>query len=895
MQLLTSLRFPRTSHLFATTGLLLLLGALPESSHAQWYRCGKKKDAPVAQAGDKGGKKPEGPKSIAEVTSAAVLHDGLFNLYVDTVKGTSWIAIPDSMLGREFIYFSAVADGAAETGLTRGTYRGSKVISFHRHFERIEVRESNTDFHYDPLSPLSRAADANINTPILASLKLEGRTQDSTGTTYLVSGDALFLAEEFQMVKPVSRRPEDGLLGKLSAEKSKIVRINNYAANTEVTVDYVYENRAPSQEGAALADARFITIGYQHSLLAMPEPGFEPRLEDPRVGYFTSRLEDMTSTESLPSLDRIHRWRLEKADPTADISDPVKPITWWIENTTPIEFRDIIRDGLLKWNPVFEAIGIRNAIEVKVQPDDADWDAGDIRYNVLRWTSTPSPAYSGYGPSFVNPRTGEILGADIMLEWSGMVGRLWRSEVFQLAGLPNDAMEAGLLAMGATEAVADLQTLDARSRWAEEMHRCEAGMAQGRNLLFGLAAMQARSFSDEDQIQFTKETLHRLVLHEVGHTLGLSHNMAGSTLHSPEDLLNRDLVRARGLCNSVMDYPAIHFTRDPNQQSKFFDDNPGVYDYWAIAYGYMTDNGEPEKLQGRLDALLKQSNQPDLRFGNDADDMRRAGGGMNPDVNIYDLSNDPVAYASDRCELVAELMPEIVKAYGHPGQDNYFEVRRAYLTLSGEYATQLGIMTRAVGGVRYNRALPAQLGTQPPLVPVSGAEQRAAVAALNRYAFAPDAYDFEAGVYGYLQDQRRGFGFFGAPEDPKIHERVLNGQRGTLAHLLHPRVLQRITDATLYGNDYPLDAYFADLTQGIFGADAKTAVNPMRQQLQLAYVQGLLDILNPEKRYDVVSQSVALANLRNIERLTRNGVSPNGLTRAHREHVLYLITSSLDR
>lgn len=875
---------------------LALTWLSPADADAQWWRCDKKKDAgkgTAAATGDKSGKKPEAIKTIAEVTSASVAHPGLFTMYVDTVKGTSYFAIPDSMLGREFIYFSAVTDGVAESGLTRGSYRGSKVVSFHRHFERIEVRESNTDFYFDPASPLSRAADADINTPILASLKLEGRTTDSTGTTYLVSGDALFLAEEFQMVKPVSRRPEDGLLGKLSAEKSKIARINNYAANTEVSVDYVYENRSPNQSGSALADARFITIGYQHSLLAMPEPGFVPRREDPRVGYFTTRLDDMTSTESLPWLDMIHRWRLEKADPTADISDPVKPITWWIENTTPVEFRDIIRDGLLKWNPVFEAIGIRNAIEVKVQPDDADWDAGDIRYNVLRWTSTPSPQYSGYGPSFVNPRTGEILGADIMLEWSGMVGRLWRSEVFQLAGLPNDAMEIGLERM--PELAQEEADRSARAVWAEQMHRCEAGMAQGRNLLFGLAAMQARSFSDEDQIQFTKETLHRLVLHEVGHTLGLSHNMAGSTLHSPEDLLNPDLVRARGLCNSVMDYPAIHFTRDPKQQSKFFDDSPGVYDYWAIAYGYLPDNGEPKKLEARLESLLKQSIQPELRFGNDADDMRRAGGGMNPDVNIYDLSDDPVAYAADRCELVAELMPKIVEAYGHSQQDNYYEVRRAYLTLTGEYATQLGIMTRAVGGVRYNRALPAQLGTQPPLVPVSAAEQRAAVDALNRYAFAPDAFDFERGVYGYLQDQRRGFGFFGAPEDPKIYERILNSQRGALAHLVHPRVLQRIVDASQYGNAYPLDVYMADLTRGIFAADAKTAVNPMRQQLQIAYVQALLDVLNPEKRYDVVSQSVALSNLRSIERLERSGVSPDGLTKAHREHILYLINAKLDR
>ena len=168
---------------------------------------------------------------------------------------------------------------------------------------------------------------------------------------------------------------------------------------------------------------------------------------------------------------------------------------------------------------------------MKVQPDDANWDAGDIRYNVLRWTSSPTAPFSGYGPSFVNPRTGEILGADIMLEFGGMAGRLWKSGVFN-----------------------DEDNLSSRKTAAEMMHRCDVGEATAHNTLFSLAAMDILDFTDEEHEEFVRQTLHRLCLHEVGHTLGLSHNMHASTMLSPEELKNPSVVAENGMCNTCLLY-----------------------------------------------------------------------------------------------------------------------------------------------------------------------------------------------------------------------------------------------------------------------------------------------------------------------------------------------------
>ena len=138
----------------------------------------------------------------------------------------------------------------------------------------------------------------------------------------------------------------------------------------------------------------------------------------------------MTTLDQVNYRDFINRWRLEKKNPTEAISEPVKPIVYWIENTTPLEFRQIIKEGVERWNLAFEKAGFKNAVQVKIQPDTADWNAGDIRYNVLRWTSSPNPPWGGYGPSFVNPRTGEILGADIMLEWTYITNRIFSDELF---------------------------------------------------------------------------------------------------------------------------------------------------------------------------------------------------------------------------------------------------------------------------------------------------------------------------------------------------------------------------------------------------------------------------------------------------------------------------------
>lgn len=796
--------------------------------------------------------------------------EGLFTLYRDTADGSAYMQIHPDQLDKEYIYFSYVADGLVETGNFRGGYRGSKIIKFRKIYDRIEIVAENTKYYFDENNALSKAAGANINQPILASLSIKS-TQDSTGV-FMVSADDIFKSENFQMVKgPTRRNSPPSMLGKLSKSKTRITDIRNYPENTDVIVAYAYDNPNPQRRGSsAVTDPRFITVKYQHSILEMPDNDFEPRRDDARIGYFMTSVNDMTSFSATPYRDMIHRWNLVKQDPDAAISDPVEPIVYWIENTTPKEFRPIIKAAGERWNQAFEKAGFSNALLVKVQPDTADWDAGDIRYNVLRWTSSPQPPFGGYGPSFVNPRTGQILGADIMLEYAVVAKRLFRKGTFEKAGMSQFESE-----------VHDEDNPSLNHQF------CAAGEVMHQNLMFGLTAMEVNNAEDASKEKFVKETLYRLILHEIGHTLGLTHNMRASTLLTFEEIQDPAVVAEKGMCNSVMEYPAVNYAKDPALATRYYDENPGPYDLWVIEYGYSPSMADAEKEEARLETILARSTEADLAYGNDGDDMRSPGKGIDPDINIYDLTSDQVKYAEARIQLVNELMPGIVAKYSKNGK-SYQELLNAYMSLTSEYANQLSVISRQVGGVHINRAMVGQNGNPgAAFTPVSEEKQLEAMAALKKYAFAEDAFESTVDTYNRLMAQRRGFSQGYGGEDPKIHERILRMQSYVLVQLLHPNMLARITNSQLYGNTYSLDTYMTDLTNSIFKADIAGTVSSTRQNLQTAYTKNLASAINSDK-YDNISKAMALYELNRIDQMAKNA-GGDTLSKAHKAQLRQIV------
>ncbi|WP_417451732.1 zinc-dependent metalloprotease [Kordiimonas sp.] len=816
-------------------------------------------------------------KTLEDIVEEQKVLDGLFKLYQDPDKGSLMMEVRADQLDKEFIYFSHTADGVVEGGHFRGQYRRQKVFKIQKHFDQIEFIEVNPYFYFDPESALSRASGANISPASIAVSKIKATSED--GNRYLINADGLFKGETFDQVKPSGdprQKPwETFKLGKLSGAKTRIDEVHNYPENTAVTVDYVYTNPSPLNHGNwfDITDARNVTVKVRHTLLAMPENDFQPRFDDARVGYFLDYVNDMTSREATPWRDMINRWNLVKKDPEADVSDPVQPIVWWIENTTPVDLRPTIKKAVEAWNIAFEAAGFSNAVQVKEQPEDADWDAGDIRYNVLRWTSSPQPPFGGYGPSFTNPRTGQILGADIMLEYSFLTNRMNASKVFESAALTHDE-----------------ETDDETSSFMQRLRSHEQACAMAGHLqlnnMVGKTLNTVLSSGPKASEKLVEESIYYLMLHEVGHTLGLNHNMKATQARAYQEAYDIDRQKD-GLAGSVMDYPSINFAPPGEDQAHYYTVRPGPYDIWAIQFGYDPDLQDPAKRA----AHLARSTEKALAFGNDADDMRAPGKGIDPRVNIYDMTDDAVQFAEDRLKLDRDALSKLKSKFSNPGE-SYQELRNAYLILTGDMAWQGRVVSRYVGGVYVDRAVQGQRGASAPYRPVPESKQRQAMKLLRDYIFAPDAFAADPALLQALAIQRRGFFHFAGTEDPKIHGRAASIQADVLSHLLHPSTLMRVTDSALYGNTYSLTEMMSDLTSAVFQADSRGAVNSFRQELQVMYVTTLTNILTSND-YDYIARSNAFANLKELRGAMARWRG-DAATRAHRDHIAYLIDKALE-
>lgn len=836
----------------------------------------KKDEAPETATAAKDEKKGAF-KSISEVTEKLTKIEGLFPMYQDSVTGKSYIEINENQLGKEFIYFMYVLDGVTESGYHRGAYRANEVISFQKAFDKIEIKFNNTKFYFDPKSELSKAAKANINEPLIAAEKIQAMTvdKDSSGNTtsvrYLIEADGIFLTETLSQIKP-SRGPNTPptafSLGNLSSKKTKYLRLKNYPENTDVEVEYVYDNPSPLNQGSeAVTDARSVSVKVRHTLIAVPQNDYKIRYDDPRVGYFLDEATELTSVNATPYKDKIHRWHLVKKDSAAALSEPVEPIVFWIENTTPAALRPIIKDAVEKWNIAYEHAGFKNAIVCNIQPDTADWDAGDIRYNVIRWTSSPNPPFGGYGPSFTNPNTGQILGADIMLEWIYLANRKKASDLFEITGL----------------------NLEHENHEGHQ-HFCSAGLHHGNNLAYGQAVMEAYNFDEIQKDTFLVQCLMELVLHEVGHTLGLNHNFAGSYYASNDQYQNKSFGEKFGISSSVMDYNIPNISPDKNKQGLYFTIVPGLYDRWAIKYGYTPFATEEEEQEG-LKKILAESNKKEYLFFNDADDMRSLGKGTDPRAMLYDMTNDPITYAIEQIKMNVETFKKLKSKFIKDNQ-SYHDLRSKYLLLSSRNASNFTVLSRWIGGVFINRSFAGQ-DTTAPFTNIPAVEQKRAMKALAQYVFAPKAFEHESEIYSYLQSQRRGYGFYGETELPKIHSRILNIQSQVIKQILHPNTLDKIVDTKLYGNQYDINTVLSDLTDAIVKEDISGTVNSLRQQLQIEYVKQLLETLESSK-YSNVAKSTVLFEVKKIKRLAANIAGDNS-SKAHKQYIIFLIDQALEK
>ncbi|MGK0372204.1 MAG: hypothetical protein ACJAW1_002453 [Glaciecola sp.] len=456
-------------------------------------------------------KEEEEEATLTETLAEQTSYEGFLDIYRDKEDGAGLVVIEEADLNKQFLYIASTVDGVVAAGAFRGQYRQARLIEFRRYFNRIDVIAKSNSFYFDPQNAISRAADANTSESVLVSTEIKHEEEGKIAFSLqdLVKNESLHRIAPMPPRDP--KQAEDMFsLGALSSEKSRISDISNFPENTHIVVDYVFENDTPKiWGGSEIADQRYTTLSVQHAFVQVPQSDFTPRRDDPRVGYFGQQVDDLTSYETTNYRDVINKWNLVKKNPEAAISDPVNPITWWIENTTPVEWRETIKNATLAWNTSFEKAGFSNAVEVKIQPDDAEWSADDVRYNVLRWTSSPNPPFGGYGPSVAHPITGEILAADIMLEYSFLQGR-WLAKQ--------------MLTDGASSLTSSLPVSDTHPT---SMNYCSLGHELTMGKQFGQYAGLANGIGDIEKDRLLRQSMYYLILHEVGHTLGLNHKCMG--------------------------------------------------------------------------------------------------------------------------------------------------------------------------------------------------------------------------------------------------------------------------------------------------------------------------------------------------------------------------------
>ena len=525
----------------------------------------------------------KGPK-FAKVIKDFDKIEGLFELYRDPEENKVFLAIrPDQF---DQIYLCSITrtqgdgyffDSASLVSIGRGS--GTFPFVFQRVGKKVFFAHKNVYYRAEPDAAIRRAVDRGLSDSILGVGSIEGQPHPETGAV-LVDPSDFFIQDIASVSSRLGRYLKEGSY-RFDNDNSYFGTLKNFPHNTEIDVVLHFANDAPKMDIPTLADTRSFQHIYHYSLSNLPESDFRPRLADDRVGHFTTLYQDYTSVlKDDPYVRYVERWHLEKAEPKFKRSPPKKPIVFWLENTIPPEYRDAVREGILVWNKAFEPLGFEGAIVVKQQPDDAEWDAADVRYSVVRWMVQPGQGYA-VGPSRTNPFTGEIFDADIRI--SADFVRYAHLEFTELVD-----------PVGRGPSVAAPM----------EHSRGFCNMADGlrQEAAFGWHLLEARAAAGGDEVdekEFIRQLLVELIAHEVGHTLGLRHNFKGSTIHALDELHDRRVTDKEGISSSVMDYNPVNIAPEGHEQGEYYQTTLGLYDYWAIEYAYRpVEADSPESERG---------------------------------------------------------------------------------------------------------------------------------------------------------------------------------------------------------------------------------------------------------------------------------------------------------